>query len=140
MTPHQIALVQMSFGKVERLGRSAADLFYGRLFDMAPYLRDMFPDDLTDQKRKLMAMLNTVVTNLSNLNGLMPAVRALGQRHAAYGVVDEHYALVGAALLWTLGKGLGEAFTPQVKDAWLGVYATLSRAMIEAAREVPMAA
>lgn len=140
MTPRQIALVQITFGKVEPMARTAADLFYGRLFEMAPYLRDMFPDDLTDQKRKLMSMMNTIVTNLTNLDGLMPAVRTLGQRHASYGVVDEHYAMVGAALLWTLARGLGETFTAEVKDAWLAVYATLSRAMIEASREWQQAA
>ena len=48
---------------------------------------------------------------------------------------EGHYASVGQALLWTLERGLGEAFTPEVRDAWAAAYALLSAAMIEAAAE-----
>jgi hemoglobin-like flavoprotein len=65
---------------------------------------------------------------------LLPAVRALGKRHVGYGVIDEHYQLVGAALLWTLETGLGAAFTPEVKDAWTAVYTVLATTMIEGTR------
>jgi hypothetical protein len=71
----------------------------------------MFPKDLTEQKKKLMAMLGTAVAGLSHLDTLMRTVRALGRRHAGYGVKPRHYAPVGSALLWTLEQGLGTAFT-----------------------------
>ena len=100
----------------------------------------MFPDDLSEQKKKLMAMLGTVVAGLNQLDTLMPAVRSLGRRHSGYGVTAAHYTPVGSALLWTLEKGLGEAFTPEVKDAWATAYITLSTTMIDAANEKPMAA
>jgi len=132
MTPHQIALVQASFAKVVPIAATAADLFYGRLFEIAPEIRSMFPDDLSGQKKKLMAMLGTVVASLIRLDQLLPAVRALGQRHADYGVTAAHFEPVGAALLWTLEQGLGEDFTPEVKEAWAAVYATLSALMIAA--------
>lgn len=140
MTPHQIKLVQTSFAQVAPIAATAADLFYGRLFEIAPQVRGMFPDDLSEQKKKLMAMLGTVVAGLARLETLLPAVRALGQRHAGYGVTAEQYAPVGAALLWTLEKGLGEAFTPEVKAAWTTAYGVLSQTMIEAANEMPKAA
>jgi hemoglobin-like flavoprotein len=132
MTPHEITLVQTSFAKVAPIAATAADLFYGRLFEIAPDVRAMFPDDMTDQKKKLMAMLGTAVASLTRLDQLLPVVHALGQRHAGYGVKAEHFAPVGAALLCTLEQGLGEAFTPEVKEAWAAVYGTLSAIMITA--------
>ena len=140
MTPNQIKLVQTSFAQVAPIAATAADLFYGRLFEIAPQVRAMFPDDLGEQKKKLMAMLGTAVAGLSRLETLMPAVQALGRRHAGYGVKAQHYASVGSALLWTLEKGLGEAFTPEVKDAWATTYIVLSTTMMNAANERPMAA
>jgi hemoglobin-like flavoprotein len=140
MTPHQIKLVQTSFAKVAPIADTAADLFYGRLFEIAPQVRAMFPDDLSQQKKKLMAMLGTAVGGLSHLDTLVPAVQALGRRHAGYGVKAAHYTPVGAALLWTLQQGLGEAFTPEVKDAWATAYIVLSTTMMNAANERPMAA
>lgn len=140
MTPHQIKLVQTSFAQVAPIATIAADLFYGRLFEIAPQVRRMFPDDLSEQKKKLMAMLGTVVNGLTKLDMLMPAVRALGKRHAGYGVTDEHFAPVGAALLWTLEQGLGDGFTAEVKDAWATAYGVLSQVMIDAANEERLAA
>jgi hemoglobin-like flavoprotein len=140
MTPNQIKLVQASFAQVAPIAATAADLFYGRLFEIAPQVRSMFPEDLSEQKKKLMAMLGTAVAGLSHIDTLMPAVRALGRRHAGYGVKAQHYAPVGSALLWTLEKGLGEAFTPEVKDAWATTYIILSTTMMDAANEKPMAA
>lgn len=135
MTPLQIALVQTSFAKVAPIAATAADLFYGRLFEIAPQVRPMFPEDLTEQKRKLMAMLGTAVAGLSHLDSMLPAVRALGRRHAGYGVTEDHYAPVASALLWTLEKGLGEDFTFEVEEAWAIAYSVLSTTMIEAANE-----
>jgi len=140
MTPQQIKLVQTSFAQVAPIAATAADLFYGRLFEIAPDVRKMFPDDLSGQKKKLMAMLGTAVAGLNRLDTLLPAVRALGQRHVGYGVSAEQYVPVGAALLWTLEKGLGEAFTPDVRDAWATTYRVLAGTMIEAANEMPKAA
>jgi hemoglobin-like flavoprotein len=135
MTPDQIKLVQTSFAQVAPIAATAADLFYGRLFEIAPQLRPMFPADLTEQKRKLMAMLGVAVSGLSHLDSILQAVRGLGRRHAGYGVKAEHYAPVGAALLWTLDKGLGTAFTAEVHEAWAMAYTVLSKTMIEAAGE-----
>lgn len=140
MTPTQIALVKTSFAQVAPIAATAADLFYGRLFEIAPRLRAMFPDDLTDQKKKLMAMLGTVVAGLDRLDTLMPAVRALGQRHKGYGVSAEDFYPVGSALLWTLEQGLGDSFTAETKDAWVTAYAVLSQTMIDAANDTKLAA
>jgi hemoglobin-like flavoprotein len=140
MTPHQVTLVQTSFAKVAPIAGAAADLFYARLFEIAPDVRHMFPDDLAEQKKKLMTMLGTAVAGLTKPDALLPVVRMLGQRHAGYGVTAEHFAPVGAALIWTLEKGLGEAFTADVKAAWVEVYGVLSRTMIDGMEPLPKAA
>lgn len=132
MTPHQIELVQTSFKKVVPIAGTAADLFYGRLFEIAPEVRSMFPDEMREQKTKLMAMLGTAVSNLHQLEAILPAVKDLGQRHKGYGVTAAHYAPVGAALLWTLEKGLGPDFTPDVKAAWTETYTALAGVMTSA--------
>jgi hemoglobin-like flavoprotein len=136
MSPEQVKLVQDSFSKVEPIAMQAADLFYGRLFEIAPEVRPLFPSDLAEQKKKLMTMLATAVTNLHQVEKIVPAVQDLGRRHAGYGVKETHYQPVGEALIWTLNKGLGEAFTAPVKDAWLAAYTTLAGVMKEAAASV----
>ena len=129
MTPQQVELVQTSFQKVVPMAATAADLFYDRLFEIAPETRALFPPDLTEQKKKLVSMLATAVGNLHQLETILPAVKELGQRHKGYGVTTAHYAPVGAALLWTLEKGLGPAFTPEVKAAWTETYTALAGVM-----------
>jgi hemoglobin-like flavoprotein len=140
MTPDQVQLVQQSFSKVAPIADQAAVLFYDRLFEVAPQVKAMFPADLTEQRKKLMAMLAVVVNGLGNLQSVLPAASALATRHVAYGAKAEHYPVVGAALLWTLEKGLGEAWTPEVADAWTAVYGTLSGFMIAEAYGHPQTA
>jgi hemoglobin-like flavoprotein len=133
MTPEQVAMVQDSFKKVVPIAATAADLFYDRLFEIAPEVRPLFPDDMKEQKKKLIAMLATAVTNLHQAEMIIPAVEALGKRHASYGVTAAHYEPVGAALLWTLEQGLGPDFTPPLKAAWTETYMTLAGVMQRAA-------
>jgi len=133
MTPDQVKLVQDSFSKVAPISETAALLFYDRLFEIAPQVRAMFPSDMTEQRKKLMAMLAVVVSGLGNLSSILPAASALAKRHVGYGAKAEHYPVVGAALLWTLEKGLGDAWTPAVADAWGAAYGTLSGYMISEA-------
>lgn len=133
MTPEQVSMVQNSFKKVVPIADTAADLFYDRLFTIAPDVKPLFPVDLREQKKKLITMLATAVTNLHQVEAILPAVQSLGKRHVAYGVTAQHYESVGAALLWTLEQGLGSDFTPSVKAAWTQAYITLAGVMKEAA-------
>ena len=141
MTPEMIRLVRTSFADVVPLGDAAASLFYDRLFTLEPSLRRLFPDDLQQQKRSLMATLQFAVESLDRLDQLVPIVEQLGVRHARYGVQPAHYPVVGSALLWTLEQGLGPAFTPAVRHAWTNVYELLATTMQAAAgRAQPVAA
>jgi len=135
MTQHQIGLVQSSFSLVEPIIESAAVMFYDRLFQIDPSLRPMFRAPQTEQARKLAHVLTVVVKGLNRPEQILPAVEELGRRHSNYGVRPEHYATVGAALLWTLQSGLGEAFTAEVRDAWSSAYLLLSSTMQKAAAE-----
>ena len=136
MTPHQIQLVRSSFAQVAPIADSAAKLFYGRLFELDPALRPMFKSNMEQQGNKLMTMIGGAVSLLDQPNKLIPILQDLGCRHAGYGVEDSHYETVGSALLWTLEKGLGAAFTPEVEQAWADVYGLLSTTMREAANEM----
>ena len=140
MTPEQISMVQESFKKVVPIAGTAADLFYDRLFEIAPAVRPLFHGDMAEQRRKLMATLAIVVNGLSNLEMILPAASSLATRHVAYGAKAEHYPVVGEALLWTLEKGLGSDWTPAVADAWVAAYTTLSEFMIAQAYGRPQAA
>ena len=140
MTPSQIDLVQTSFAKVVPIADTAAALFYGRLFEIAPQVKPLFKGDMAGQGRKLMATLGVVVAGLNDLPSIVPAAESLARRHVAYGVREEHYAPVGAALLWTLERGLGADFTPETRDAWAQAYGILTSVMIAAAAEAPVPA
>jgi hemoglobin-like flavoprotein len=133
MTPDQVKLVQQSFSKVAPIADQAAILFYDRLFEVAPQVKAMFPADMTEQRKKLMATLAVVVNGLTDLPAILPAASALAKRHVAYGAKPAHYPVVGAALLWTLEKGLGNQWTPDVASAWTAAYGTLSGFMISEA-------
>jgi nitric oxide dioxygenase len=135
MTPEQAQIVVSTWKKVEPIAETAAGLFYGRLFELDPGLRPMFSADLTEQKKKLMLTLNFAVGSLNRPDTLLPAVRQLGKRHAGYGVKDEHFATVGAALLWTLEQGLGPDWNDEAAAAWAAVYGIVAGTMKEAMNE-----
>jgi hemoglobin-like flavoprotein len=135
LTQKEIEIVQADWRSVLPIAAAAATMFYDRLFEIDPGLRPLFKSDLSEQKKKLVQMLGTAVSGLNDLAALVPAVRALGVRHAEYGVKPEHYAPVGSALLWTLKKGLGPSFDAIHETAWRNVYGLLAETMQSGAQE-----
>ena len=140
MTPENQALVRDSFAKVVPIAPQAAALFYGRLFVLDPSLKPLFKGDMTEQGRKLMATLAVVVNGLTNLETILPAASALAKRHVGYGVKPIHYPIVGEALLWTLERGLGADWTPELATAWGDAYGVLSDYMVSEAYGYSVAA
>ena len=136
MTPQEIALVKSTWQKVLPIRDTAAELFYTKLLALDPALKPLFKTGMKEQGQKLMAMISTAVNGLDRLDSIVPAVQDLGRRHASYGVKDADYDTVGGALLWTLEQGLGDAFTPQVKEAWVKAYTLLSSTMKQAASKM----
>lgn len=136
ITAKQKELVQTTFGMVAPIAEKAAEIFYNKLFELDPALKPLFKGDIKEQGTKLMTMLAAAVKGLDDLGALVPVVQDLGKRHVGYGVTDEHYDTVAAALLSTLEVGLGDAWNDEVKDAWVAVYTVLATTMKEAAAEV----
>src|SRR5580704_16557341 len=130
MTPEQVKLVQQSFAQVAPIADTAATLFYERLFVIAPEVKPLFRGDMAQQRNTLMATLAAVVAGLGNIESILPVASALAKRHVGYGVKPEHYAPVGAALLWTLERGLGPAWNGEIAAAWSAAFGTLSQFMI----------
>lgn len=130
MTPSQVDLVQATFSKVAPISETAATMFYGRLFEIAPHVRPLFKGDMKEQGRKLMGTLAFVVNGLSNLDIVVPAAKSLATKHVGYGVTADHYKPVGEALIWTLEQALADEFTAETKAAWVAAYTTLSQVMI----------
>lgn len=137
MTPKQVELVQGSWKKVLPISDTAAGIFYAKLFELDPTLKPLFKGDMKEQGRKLMAMISVAVSGLTRLDRIVPAVQDLGRRHVKYGVKDKHYDTVATALVFTLEKGLADAFTPDVKEAWVTTYGILSKTMRDAAATAP---
>ena len=132
MNTNQITLVKDSFGLVGKLPvETVGQLFYGRLFQIAPEVRPLFRStSIPEQSRKLIGMLSYIINKLDNLDSILEEVTKLAQRHVKYGIEEYHYEKVGEALLWTLEQGLGRNWTMAVKDAWIACYTLLSGAMI----------
>lgn len=133
MTPEQITLIQDSFAKVAPISDAAAEIFYARLFEIAPEVKPYFKGDMKEQGAKLMATLGAVVNGLRDLDKIVPVAEALAVKHVGYGVKEEDYAPVGASLIYALEQGLGDGFTPELKESWVSAYTTLSSVMTSAA-------
>ncbi len=133
MTPHQIQLIRRTFGFVAPIANIAALAFYKRLFELDPSLRYLFRSDIEEQGTKLMQVLAAAVRLLEKPETLVPVLEDLGRRHVHYGVRDEHYDVVGQALLWMLGEMLGTDFSPAAREAWTSLYTLVATTMKRAA-------
>lgn len=135
MKPHHTHLIRKSFARIEAHGSIAALIFYRRLFELDPALRPLFQSDIEVQAIKLTAMLGALIGLLERGPALETELKAMGARHAGYGVVEAHYATVGGALLGMLEEVLAEEFTPAVREAWTLLYARVEALMKSGALE-----
>ena len=135
MTSEEISLLKSSFQKIGPIAEQAAALFYARLFELDPSLRELFEGDLVTQSRRLWQTLGFAIHGLEHLDTLAPAARQFGLRHASYHVKQSHYDSIGEALLWTLSKGLGVDFTSEMRAAWGKIYWLLAETMKAGARD-----
>ena len=141
MNQDQKDLVRQTWAQVVPIADAAATLFYDRLFEIDPPTKLLFKADaMAEQRLKLIHTLDLLVLGLDRFEDLVPVIEELGRRHLQYGVRDSHYDSVGAALLWTLERGLGEQWTAETRDAWTQVYTLTAGIMQKAAREAASAA
>ena len=131
MTKDDKHLIRESWAHVVPIADTAASLFYDRLFAIDPSVRPLVATtDMAAQRTKLVQALNYVVESLDDLGGILDALRDLGRRHSGYGVTAAHYASVGAAFLWTLEAGLGDAWTEETGAAWARAYGLIAEVML----------
>ncbi|GAB4190412.1 MAG: globin family protein [Roseiflexaceae bacterium] len=137
MTPEQIDLIEESFDEIyPRRYDEVAALFYERLFSLDPSLRSLFPEDMRDQRRKLMMTFNIAVHGLRHPPSIVAALHELGRVHVVARVEPRHYDTVGQALLDTLRLVMGDLFTPEVETAWRAAYALIATTMLEGSSQV----
>jgi len=137
MTQNQIELVRASWSKVAAMDPEVVgELFYNRLFTIAPEVKPLFHGPMPGQYRKLLSMLGFIISKLNRLEDILDEVALLAKRHVMYGVKTEYFTPVGAALLWTLEQGLGDDWTEETKAAWIECFAILSGAMIQTIQQV----
>jgi nitric oxide dioxygenase len=121
LTALEIRLITASYELVSP-GRRFAQKFYARLFEQAPEIRALFPDDLTLQVTKLTDMLAALVETLDRPAELAKRLQALGERHRGYGIDARHFAPVGRALFETLESEIGPRFDGATRRAWIALY------------------
>jgi len=140
MSPEQIRTLQTSFDRLWPLSKQVADMFYERLFVIAPHTRQLFPDNIELQKTKFMSMLASTIGLIERPDMFMSQITALGQRHKDYRVDDAHYAPVREALLWSLDRALAPDFDDDTRAAWSALYDATRDIMIKASRQADRAA
>ncbi len=135
MNANEIQLVKQTWSYTIVRSDEAGELFYTRLFEVAPDLRPLFKGDIKEQSRKLMSMVTYIVTKLDKLDTILAEIRSLARRHHRYGTQPEHYAVVGQCLIYMLKTGLRERWNKETENAWLAVYSVLAKAMMETQAE-----
>ncbi|MFI7587802.1 globin domain-containing protein [Spongisporangium articulatum] len=127
--------LQRSFGLVARHGDEVPLYFYSHLFLRYPQTRPMFPAAMSAQRDRLVGALVRVVSNVHQVQTVVPYLQQLARDHRKYGVTDDHYPMVGAALLATLEHFLGEEWTPELAADWTAAYGVIASVMTEASAE-----
>ncbi|MBP9212405.1 MAG: hemin receptor [Bacteroidetes bacterium] len=140
LSDHQIALVRSSYDRILPVAEETGDLFFSRLFEIAPYVRPLFHGDIHLQGRKVMEMLTFIVISADDLEQLTPRLHRLGKEHREHGVISGHYDIFASALLWTLERMLGREFTDDVRNAWVALYVEVTAPMKKGAAGEPKAA
>ncbi|MEO7765787.1 MAG: globin domain-containing protein [Ferruginibacter sp.] len=134
ITQEQIVMVQKTWKVFRAINPEIiGDLFYTKLFIEMPSLKRMFRNPMTFQYKKLVDMISMMIGRLHNLEEITGDIREMAKRHVGYGVQEDHYKIVGSALLWTLQQGLGKDWNTEVKNAWANCYDTFAGIMVDAA-------
>lgn len=128
-----VRLVRESFAVVEPRAEEVAQFFYGMLFSIEPSAREMFPANMQVQRSRLLRALVHVVQMVDRPDDLVPFLQQLGRDHRKFGVVSTHYEAVGMALISSVKKFAGDAWTDEVERAWAEAYTIMARSMLDAA-------
>ena len=135
MTPEQVDLIRTSFDAMYPMRRDIAELCYSRFFELAPDARSLFPSDMERQRIKLMDMIAALVASLDQRPLFQSLAANSGRHHARFGVQPWQYVAMGEALMWSLEHKFGASFTPELRESWRALYATVQIEMLRAAAQ-----
>jgi NAD(P)H-flavin reductase/hemoglobin-like flavoprotein len=124
-----------NFARVAQHGDAVPMFFYSHLFVCYPEVRDLFPVSMRGQRDRLFGALGRIVSQVDDLDNLVPFLQQLGTDHRKFGTVAEHYPAVGASLIATLKHFSGPAWTAELEADWSGAYQLVAKVMTEAAEE-----
>jgi hemoglobin-like flavoprotein len=133
MTPEQVELIRKSFDAMWSVRDDIAELCYGRFFELAPDARGLFRGDMEWQRVKLMDMIAALVGSLDQRAMFQSLVAQSGRQHDRFGVNPSQYTALGEALMWSLEYKLGPSFTPELRESWKALYASVQGEMLRAA-------
>jgi nitric oxide dioxygenase len=125
--------LETSFDAIAARGDELVEDFYERLFAAAPGVRGLFPDDMTRQRKMLLAVLVLLRKSLRDLDAIRPALRRLGARHVGYGALPEHYPVVAEVLIESMTHAAGDAWRPEYTVAWSAALGAVAEEMIAGA-------
>lgn len=118
LTAEQVELIRASFNAVAPKATELIDLFYTKLFETAPSVRSLFPQEMSDQKDHLLSAVKLVATKAHDLASIEGALGEMGARHVGYGAEPEHYPVVRDTMLDALHDIAGPAWTNDIEEAW----------------------
>jgi hemoglobin-like flavoprotein len=138
VTPDELGLIEQDGTIVRDRADEFARAFYDTLFEVAPSTRDLFPDDMTAQRTKLVDELGFLIETATgaaasgDLSPFLDRARELGRRHVGYGVTGADFGPVGSALLAALGDVV-EGWDDHHAAAWDKLYRLIGDVMREGA-------
>lgn len=141
LTPTQVTLIRSTVPVLRAHGLAITTLFYSQILSDHPSLNAVFnhANQVSGHQQKALAgSLAAYAAHIDDLGRLGPAVERISNKHASLGVAPAHYDVVGVYLLRAMGEVLGEALTPDVRDAWTAAYRQLAEIMIRREGELVM--
>jgi hemoglobin-like flavoprotein len=142
LTPPEIArpdadsarMVQRSIAHLAGRELQLTEGFYNHLFAMLPEARALFPDDMAEQRGRLLKALLSSVQALDDPAGMEARLQALGEIHFYRGIADDQYQYVGHALIRTVRDVVPADWSTWLSSAWISVYSWMIQHMVVGAK------
>jgi nitric oxide dioxygenase len=134
-----IALVKATVPLLKQQGEAVTQHFYALMFRDHPEVKAFFNEAHQAQGSQARALAGAVLayaTHIDQLEAIAPALPRIVQKHAALGVLPEHYPIVGACLLKAIREVLGEVASDEILAAWGEAYGALAQLLIDAEEQV----
>ncbi|OQE18071.1 hypothetical protein PENFLA_c022G01181 [Penicillium flavigenum] len=129
LSAQQKQIVKSTIPALEEYGVTITTLFYKRMLEKNPELKNMFNtvhQRTGEQPAALAHAVWAYAVNIDHPEALSTAVSRIGHKHASLGVTPAQYPIVGEHLLAAIKDVLGPAANEQVLDAWKAAYQQLA--------------